>query len=204
MVLNEWLEKTGNVAKVSVTFCKVTLKPKADKDPDFTALWFLDDYTVSSRAGDVIFLLPKNPQNFHFAEKFDSHVRDGDSIRVMIEGIEYTAKIHYDHHCHIDDDDCHNPDQTVTGCSDSEQEKLLAARKAYHNGEWFYCGIVISAQFRGVTIEFHATSLWGIEANYPGSDNDYLSAVANELLNEAIPIVEAEVACLSVAMIDRL
>jgi hypothetical protein len=28
----------------------------------------------------------------------------------------------------------------------------------------------------------HAASLWGIEANYPGADNSYLTEVANELL----------------------
>ena len=29
-------------------------------------------------------------------------------------------------------------------------------------------------------------SLWGIEANYPGSDNAYLSEVAGELLPDAL------------------
>ncbi|MEP0315151.1 MAG: hypothetical protein ABJL57_19530 [Hyphomonas sp.] len=29
-------------------------------------------------------------------------------------------------------------------------------------------------------------SLWGVEANYPGSDNAYLTEVAGELLAEAL------------------
>jgi hypothetical protein len=32
----------------------------------------------------------------------------------------------------------------------------------------------------------NAASLWGIEANFPGSDNSYFSEAADELLDEAI------------------
>jgi len=39
-----------------------------------------------------------------------------------------------------------------------------------------------------VMLASHAASLWGIEANYPGTDNSYLIEVANELLPEAVAI----------------
>ena len=103
----------------------------------------------------------------------------------MIEGDSitsesgYTAFIVYDHDYNIDDDDVHNPDQSVTGCDDDQQEKLLIARRAWFNNEWFYCGIILKHP-EGYQVD----SLWGIEANYPGSDNSYLTEVATEMLNE--------------------
>jgi hypothetical protein len=57
---------------------------------------------------------------------------------------------------------------------------------AWKAGDWFYCGIVLSVAFEDVVLNASACSLWGIEANYPGSDNAYLTEVANELLPEAL------------------
>ncbi|WP_272991028.1 hypothetical protein [Hyphomonas adhaerens] len=37
-------------------------------------------------------------------------------------------------------------------------------------------------------------SLWGVEANYPGSDNAYLTEVANDLLPEALDTARAVLA----------
>ena len=44
----------------------------------------------------------------------------------------------------------------------------------------------------GLTLDKFAASLWGIEANYPDSDNAYLSEVANELLSEALAEAKTE------------
>jgi len=121
-----------------------------------------------------------------FTEQFDKYVCEGDTITAEVDGIVYTAQIEYDLGSHIDDDDCHNTDQAVTGCNDEQQERLLAARQAWFEDEWFYCGVVIRATKNGIVIDKHAASLWSIEANYPDSDNSYLSEVANELLPEAI------------------
>ena len=41
-------------------------------------------------------------------------------------------------------------------------------------------------------IEDHAASLWGIECNFPGSDNSYLSEVVQELESEAIEVGKVE------------
>jgi hypothetical protein len=64
--------------------------------------------------------------------------------------------------------------------------------EAWRKDEWFYCGIVLSVSLEGVILGDHAASLWGIEANYPDSDNAYLSEVANDLLAEAIDAAKAE------------
>jgi hypothetical protein len=68
------------------------------------------------------------------------------------------------------------------------QAKAEAVMEGWRKGGWFYCGIVLSVSLDGVVLASHAASLWGIEANYPGTDNSYLTEVANELLPEAVAI----------------
>ena len=121
-----------------------------------------------------------------FSDGFDSFVCDGDTIKTEVDGITYEARIVYDSDSGIDDDDCHNKNQSVTGCNDEQYMKLMCARESWFEDEWFYCGIIIKASKLGIIIDHNAASLWGIEANYPGSDNSYLTDVANELLSEAI------------------
>lgn len=125
-----------------------------------------------------------------FTEKFDKYVCVGDTITCSFDGFDITARIEYDTDYHIDDDDCHNPDQSVTGCNDEQQERLLAARESWFGNDWFYCGVVLSVSKNGVVLDDHAGSLWGIECNYPESNNSYLTEVANELLPEALETAE--------------
>ena len=66
------------------------------------------------------------------------------------------------------------------------QAEAEAVMEAWRKDEWFYCGIVLAIECEGMELDEHAASLWGIEANYPGSDNAYLSKVAGELLPEAL------------------
>ena len=120
-----------------------------------------------------------------FKETFDDYVCIDDTISTTVYGFVVRASIERDGCRHIDDDDCHNIDQDVTGCNDAQQEKLLEARQAWFDDEWFYCGVVLSVYKNGVCLADN-TSLWGIEANYPGSDNTYLTEVANDLLPEAL------------------
>ena len=117
---------------------------------------------------------------------FDEYACVNDWITMEVNGIEYRARIEHDPDHHIDDDDCHNMDQFVTGCNNEQFSRLLKCRQAWINNEWFYCGVVISAHKAGVCIDDYAASLWAIECNYPGTDNSYLTDVANELLAEAI------------------
>lgn len=127
-----------------------------------------------------------------FTEKFDRYVCIGDTITCNVEGFTLVARIEHDPDYHIDNDDCHNIDQEVTGCNAAQQKKLLEARAAYFNDEWCYCGVEISVSRNGIELVEHAASLCGIECNYPGSDNAHLSDVANELVDDAM--VEARAA----------
>lgn len=121
-----------------------------------------------------------------FTDKFNSYVCTGDSIACSVDGFTVTARVQHDNDYQIDDDDMHNIDQEVTGCNEEQQEKLLAARKAWFNDEWFYCGIVLKVEKNGITLEDYAGSLWGMEANYPDSNNSHLFEAANEMLPEAL------------------
>jgi hypothetical protein len=121
-----------------------------------------------------------------FKQFFNQYVCEGDTISTDVEGFTVIAHTKHDTDYHIDDDDCHNTDQSVTGCDDAQFERLLAARKAWFKGEWFYCGVVLSVHKNGVCLVEHAASLWGVEANYPGASNNYLTQVADDLLPEAI------------------
>lgn len=121
-----------------------------------------------------------------FTENFGAYACPGDSISTSLEGYYLRAYIVHDEDSHIDDDDCHNENKSVTGCDDEQQAKLLQARQDWNLGHWFYCGIVIAVEFNGILLEDSAASLWGIECNYPGADNSYLRDVANELVCEAM------------------
>ncbi len=130
-----------------------------------------------------------------FADKFSAgYVCTGDTITGRFKGFDIVATIHDDSDSTIDDDDTHNIDQSVTGCDADQQVKLLAARRAYFEREWSYCGIVLSVARKGVVLDNCAASLWAVEMNYPKTSagdsdrepNDHLTDVANELLPEAI------------------
>ena len=135
-----------------------------------------------------------------FRERFDRYVCEGDSIACEIDGFRITARI-------VRDDCPDRPDQRPDGFwpslyindpgfigpGNNFRERLAKAQaeaeavmEAWRKDEWFYCGIVLAIECEGVELEPHAASLWGIEANYPGSDNAYLSEVADELLLEAL------------------
>jgi len=135
-----------------------------------------------------------------FTERFGTFVCEGDSITCEAQGFEITAR--------IERDDCNDaPDERQDGFWPSlykdapgfigpgnnwrerfaqAQARAEAVMEAWRKDEWFYCGIVLSVALEGVTIEPHAASLWGIEANNPDSDNAYLTEVAQELLPEAL------------------
>lgn len=129
-----------------------------------------------------------------FIRSFDDFACEGNKIICTIDGITFQARIAHDPHSSIDDDDSHNIDQSVTGCDTEQQAKLLAAREAWKQGDWFYCGVIISARHNATGAFWdHLESLWGIKANYPGGDNSYLNEVANELLASAVVAVRAKI-----------
>ncbi|HAY05799.1 MAG: hypothetical protein VR75_03710 [Hyphomonadaceae bacterium BRH_c29] len=68
------------------------------------------------------------------------------------------------------------------------QAKAEAVMDGWRKGDWFYCGIVLSVSLEGVDLARTGAALFGIEANYPGTDNSYLTDVANELLPESMAV----------------
>jgi hypothetical protein len=120
-----------------------------------------------------------------FSTNFDQFVCDGDSITCEVDGFEITARIVHDSDSHIDDDDIHSVDN-IAGCDDAQHATNMAARQSWHDGDWFYCGVVLSVSRADIVLDKNAASLWGIECNYPDGDNSYLTETANELLTEAV------------------
>lgn len=135
-----------------------------------------------------------------FSEQFQSFVCEGDSISCDVDGYTITARV-------VRDDTPDRPDQRDDGFWPSlyanapgfigpgkrfrerfekAQAKAQAIMDAWERGDWFYCGIVISVAVDEVIISDHAASLWGVEANYPDTNNHNLNEVANELLGEAL------------------
>ena len=108
-----------------------------------------------------------------FTEQFKNYACEGDTISVESCGFDVTARIVRDEDAHINEYEW--PDDSIK------------AQASWWNDEWFYCGIVLSVSYRGLMLDEHAASLWGIECNFdPAVGNDYLRVVANELLPEAI------------------
>lgn len=116
--------------------------------------------------------------------KFQAYACAGDSIQFERGNYTIVATIVCDDGYDIDDDDCHNTDQSATGCDDEQFAKLLEAREAWNRDEWCYCGIVLSIRLGDAIVDDHIGSLWGLALNYPNSSDEYLNEVAAELVAE--------------------
>ena len=142
-----------------------------------------------------------------FETTFPHYVCEGDAICAEVDGFFVVAKI-------FRDNDSGTPEEKVCGfwpstnpqdagyigeepeVSYSEQlKKANEVLAAWKRDEWFYGGVVLSVSKRikidgraqrEVVLSEHAASLWGIECNYPDTNNEYLTEVANELLPEAL------------------
>ena len=121
-----------------------------------------------------------------FTEQFDKYTCIGDEITCEVGSLRVTARVVYDDHTTPMDYDgpgcCFDTSDAEHG---EENESII---QAWKDDEWFYCGIVLSVAHADtdVLLTDHGASLWGIDCNFPGGDNSYLSDVANELLDEAI------------------
>ena len=142
-----------------------------------------------------------------FTKQFDTFVCDGDKIMCVVDGFDCVATT-------VRDDNGDAPDQrdvgfwpnldkTSAGYIGDRTEAELAAETAkaqavmdaWLNGEWDYCGVCVVVSFKGVPLTpRYANALWGVERNYPESDNSYLAQVANELLGEALEQAKAKIA----------
>lgn len=137
---------------------------------------------------------------------FDSYTCDGDTRECEIEGFTLTARIVHDEISDTpgerDDGFWPSKDKNAAGYVlpanfDAEMDKAQHAMDAWHRDEWWYVGVVVTASREGV--ELAHESLWGIDCNYPGSDNSYLTEVANDLATEAVMAARAKIAKLCAA-----
>jgi transposase len=101
---------------------------------------------------------------------FDSYATAGDFIEWESEGYTIKATLHEDNCTHVRDSDCYS------------QEQIQAWKK----DEWFYVGVVLSVSYNGTEIDDNAARLFGVDCNFPGGNNAYLSECALELQDEAI------------------
>lgn len=104
-----------------------------------------------------------------FTTQFREFVCVGDTVQCIVDGVMYTATVHHDADSHPSDFDCYSAHQIAR----------------FDNEEWFFCGIVLSAEDDNGWTNDHIDSLWGVECNI-ANDNSYLLDVANELLADAL------------------
>ena len=143
-----------------------------------------------------------------FEERFDRYVCEGDSIACEIDGFCVIARIVRDDcpdapderqdgywpSLYINDPGFIGPGNNFRARFAKAQAEAEAVMEAWRKDEWFYCGIVLAVEFESVELDSHAAGLWGVEANYPGSDNAYLTEVAEELVPQALEAGRAALA----------
>lgn len=79
------------------------------------------------------------------------------------------------------------PTQYAAAAAMRDYENL----KAWCDDEWSHVGITITASKNGITLcDKYQAALWGIDANYPNSDNSHFLEIANELALEALTIAQ--------------
>lgn len=107
--------------------------------------------------------------------RFDHFACEGDTCTVERNGYVVTATLVAD------------TISTPTDCDCYSEEQI----KAWRRDEWCFVGVVMSATYNGVSLGSHLASLWGVEANFPDSDNSYLGEVAEEMMPEVLAEAEA-------------
>lgn len=114
-----------------------------------------------------------------YASSFDRFVCPGDTITADVDGFTVTARIAYDDSTRPDDFDCYD-DATI---------------EAWRNDDWYFCGVCVQVSRAGIDLTGpYGAALWGVEANFPGSDNAYLTEIAADLIPEAIAEARAAMA----------
>lgn len=142
--------------------------------------------------------------------KFPDHVYDGETVRLDLEdGLSAVATVHQDDDMRpscrssggfwpsLDPDDVGFIGEGKTEADlAAERARMEAIMTAWKNSEWWFCGVAVQIFDKDgepLTGEYdHA--LWGIEANYPDSDNAYLTEVADDMLREALKAAREKLA----------
>jgi len=132
-----------------------------------------------------------------FTNPFGKFVVVGDRITCQVGEFTVEARVEFDEDQPAPDehDDGFWPtraDYADESACQAEVERMRGIREAWAVGDWFFVGVVLQVTFRGVPLlGKYEVALWGIECNYPGTDNQYLLEVANERLPEALDAANA-------------
>ena len=110
--------------------------------------------------------------------RFDKYPLPGDAIVWRNGGFTLTARIKVD-------------DATRPGEFDCYSEADI---KRWEADEWYYVGIVVSAEYKGWLLEDPVASLWGLECGLTEDSGDYLSEIAAAMLVEELQVAKAELA----------
>ena len=110
--------------------------------------------------------------------KFDKYPLPGDAIVWRNGGFTLTARIKVD-------------DATRPGEFDCYSEADI---KRWEADEWYYVGIVVSAEYKGWLLEDPVASLWGLECGLTEDSGDYLSEIAAAMLVEELQVAKVELA----------
>jgi hypothetical protein len=142
-----------------------------------------------------------------FTKGFNKYACDGDSITCTVEGFDCTATIYHD--------DCGDrPDERDDGFWPSldpksagyigEKSKSTLARQtakakevmaAWERDEWWYVGVAVTVSKNDIQLTGRFDhACWGVDCNYPGSDNSYLMDIANEELGSALAAAREAIA----------
>ena len=145
-----------------------------------------------------------------FTDKFPgadaNNVRDGATIRCVVDGITYTATVHTDDSAgppdkedegfwpSLDPADEGYIGENPTRPYEDQMRDCKAVMRRYKRGEMIYCGVAVTASIAGVELLGAWThALWRIDINWPFGDNSYLTEAANELLPEAKAQAQAHI-----------
>lgn len=147
-----------------------------------------------------------------FTQSFGRFVCEDDSITCEVDGFTCRATLYRDDCADAPDErqDGFWPslDPNNAGYIGSRSKRTLerhmakakAVMDAWLRDEWHYFGVAVTVERHGVLLTGrYDHALWGIEGNYPGSDNDYLRDVANQLLDDALDTARAKISQLCTA-----
>ena len=110
--------------------------------------------------------------------RFDKHPLPGDSITWRNGGFTLVARIKFDDATRPGEFDCYSEDDI----------------KRWEANEWYYVGIVVSAEYKGWLLEDPLDSLWGLECGLAEDSSDYLSEIAAAMFTEALQVAKVELA----------
>ncbi len=142
-----------------------------------------------------------------FTQGFNSYACEGDSISCEVAGFTLTATIYRDDNGDspeerydgfwpsIDPKSAGYIGQKSTATLRRHMAKAKAILEAWERDDWFYVGVAVTVSRSGICLTGkYGNALWGVECNYPESDNSYLMVVANELAPEALSEAKAKLA----------